>query len=134
MLGSRLTKRKPSKSNNQRQVKHRWRDYETPAGTRPVAKFLKDLPDDEAAIIVAAMKDVGEHGNSVARHLDGEIWEVRADGDRAIYRVLFANVGSKGRILLALDAFSKKTQKTPPAKIALAKKRLRDWLKRCERK
>lgn len=93
-----------------------------------MAKFLKELSDDNAAIVVAAMKDVAEHGNSVARHLDGAIWEVRADGDRVIYRVLFANVGSKGRVLLALDDFTKKTQKTPPAKISLAKKRLRNWL------
>lgn len=73
------------------------------------------------------MKDVAELGNIAARHLDGEIWEVRADGLNAIYRVLFASVGSKGRILLSLEAFSKKSQKTPAAKIAVAKRRLRDW-------
>lgn len=111
-------------------MRHRWRDYETASGRRPVAEFLHELSDTEAALIVAAMKDVAEVGNSAARHLDGEIWEVRADGDRVIYRVLFANVGSKGRILLALDAFNKKTQKTPPAKISLAKKRLREWVER----
>lgn len=44
-----------------------------------------------------------------------------------IYRVLFAEQGKKGRVLLALEGFTKKTQKTPPAKIKLAKKRLSDW-------
>lgn len=110
-----------------RKVKRRWRDYETPSGKRPVAEFVRSLSDEDAAQVVAAMKDVAELGNSQARHLDGEIWEVRADGDRVIYRVLFANVGSKGRILLALEAFNKKTRRTPPATIALAKRRLRDW-------
>lgn len=47
-------------------------------------------------------------------------------GDAA-YRVLFASVANRGRILLSLEVFSKKTQKTPPAKIKLAKKRLADW-------
>jgi hypothetical protein len=43
----------------------------------------------------------------------------RRDGDRVIYRVLFAEEGSRGQVLLSLEAFKKKTQKTPPAAIAL---------------
>lgn len=46
------------------------------------------------------------------------------------YRLLFAPEGRQGQILLALDGFSKKTQKTPPAKIELAEKRLADWRRR----
>lgn len=111
----------------QRAVQRRWRDYETSSGRRPVKDFIGGLSDGDAAQVVAAMREVADSGNSQARQLDRDIWEVRADGDRVIYRVLFSNVGSKGRILLALDAFSKKTQKTPPQKIALAKRRLRDW-------
>ena len=38
----------------------------------------------------------------------GDIWEVRADGDRVIYRILFAEEGTRGRILLALEGFNKK--------------------------
>lgn len=120
------------RGSEKRAVKRRWRDYETPAGRRPVKDFLGTLSDDDAAQVVAAMQDVAEIGKSEARQLDGDIWEVRADGDKVIYRVLFANVGSKGRILLALEAFKKKTQKTPPQTIALAKKRLRDWNSRGE--
>ena len=65
-----------------------------------------------------------------ARHLDGDIWEVRVDGDRVIYRVLFAEEGARGRVLLALEGFKKKTQKTPSATIQLAKRRLTDWRRR----
>ncbi len=65
-----------------------------------------------------------------ARHLDGDIWEVRVDGDRVIYRVLFAEEGARGRVLLALEGFKKTTQKTPPATIQLAKRRLADWRRR----
>lgn len=42
-------------------------------------------------------------------------------------RITFASVSGRGRILLALDGFEKKTRKTPPAKIDLAIKRLKDW-------
>jgi phage-related protein len=78
------------------------------------------------------MADVRDRGLEAARHVDGEIYEVRADGDRVIYRVLFATEGKGGQILLSLEAFKKKTQKTPPAKIALAKRRLTDWRRRAE--
>lgn len=43
-----------------------------------------------------------------ARHLRSEIYEVRAEGARGSYRLLFAPEGKKGRILLALEAISKK--------------------------
>ena len=114
----------------ERRIKHRWRDYETPSGRRPVKKFIDDLSDDDAASVVAAMKDVQNEGLEIARHLRDEIYEVRADGDSQAYRVLFAQEGEKGRILLALEAISKKTQKTPPQTIALASRRLKDWRRR----
>lgn len=76
------------------------------------------------------MGEVRDRGLTAARHLDGDIWEVRVDGDRVIYRILFAEEGSRGRVLLALEGFKKKTQKTPPATIQLAKRRLSDWRRR----
>lgn len=107
-------------------VRRRWRDYETAAGNRPVKDFIDDLPDGDAAEVAAAMRDVAIEGPSVARHLRGDIYEVHADGENQSYRVLFSAEGTKGRILLALQAFSKKTQKTPPRFIDLAERRLRD--------
>jgi phage-related protein len=69
------------------------------------------------------MREVRRKGPRVARHLDGEIYEVRADGRGVIYRVLFAPQGRRKQILLSLEAFKKKTQRTPPRSIALAKRR-----------
>lgn len=108
-------------------VKRRWRDYETPAGRRPVAEFIRELSDEDAASVLAAMREVRKRGLRAARHLTNDIYEVRADGDRVVYRVLFAPQGSRKQVLLALEGFKKKTQETPPATIALAKRRLRDW-------
>jgi hypothetical protein len=48
--------------------------------------------------------------------------------------VLFAPEGAKQQVLLALEGFKKKTQKTPPATIQLAKRRLKDWRDRGEKK
>jgi phage-related protein len=93
----------------------RWRFYTTAAGRNPVREFLADarLPVGDRDEILAAMKDVQANGLGVARHLQSELYEVRADGRQATYRVLFATEGASSQILLGLSAFSKKTQKTP---------------------
>jgi phage-related protein len=108
----------------------RWRHYETAAGRRPVLEFIRKIPDGDKAAILAAMKEVRQEGVRAARHLSGELFEVRADGERVIYRILFAREGERSQVLLSLLAFKKKTQKTPTAQIELAARRLRDWRSR----
>jgi phage-related protein len=115
-------------------IRRRWRDYKTAAGRSPVEGFIDKLSDSDAAAVLAGMDEVRDRGLRAARHLDGDIWEVRVDGDRVIYRILLAEEGSRGQILLALDGFNKKTQKTPPATIELAKRRLADWRRRGDQK
>jgi phage-related protein len=110
-------------------ARRRWRFYTTNTGRNPVREFLADdrLPVGDRDEILAAMKDVQVNGPEVARHLRGDVYEVRADGRRATYRVLFATEGKRSQVLLGLSGFTKKTQKTPPAEITLAERRLRDW-------
>ena len=67
---------------------------------------------------------------ATARHLRGEIYEVRADGDRQAFRILFAAEGKTKSVLLALEGISKKSQKTPPETIRVAERRLADWRRR----
>ena len=107
--------------------RRRWRLYRTSVGRSPVREFLDGLSDADAASVAAAMRQVAVDGLVAARHLTGEIYEVRADGDHQAYRVLFATEGVQGQVLLALEGFSKKTQRTPPARIAVAQRRLNDW-------
>jgi phage-related protein len=64
------------------------------------------------------------------RCLRSDIHEVRATGAHAAYRVLFATEGARSQVLLAVSAFSKKTQKTPPTEIARSERRLADWRRR----
>lgn len=117
-------------------ARRRWRFYRTAAGAEPVRDFLAAaaLPSDDRDEILAAMKDVQINGLPVARHVRGDIYEVRASGARASYRVLFAAEGARGQVLLAVSAFSKKTKKTPPRELALAERRLGDWRRRARPK
>lgn len=108
-------------------IRRRWRQYQTAAGRRPVLEFLRTRSDIDKAEVLAAMQEVRRDGLRAARHLRKEIYEVRADGERAIYRVLSATEGRRSQVLLSLVAFNKKTQRTPPEQIDLAERRLRDW-------
>lgn len=75
--------------------RQRWRDYRTAAGGRPVKKFIDTLSDVDAAEVVAAMKDVEKRGLAAAQHVDGEIYEVKAEGDHQTFRILFAQEGEQ---------------------------------------
>jgi phage-related protein len=125
-----------SKGEKAQEQKHKrqWRFYRTGAGNSPVKSFLDALPIRDVAEIVASMKQVEREGTKAARHLRTEIWEVRVDAGTRQFRVLFAEEGKFSQVLLALEAFQKTTQKTPPAEIELAESRLRDWRERGRRK
>jgi phage-related protein len=92
-----------------------------------VKAFIDALTDEEVASIIAGMKDVVERGLHAARHLRGDIYEVRADAATRSFRLLFSAEGSSGQVLLSLSAFEKRTQKTPLRELELAEDRLRDW-------
>lgn len=79
------------------------------------------------------MSEVRRDGLAAADHLEADIYEVKAEGDRQGWRVLFAPEGEHDQVLLSLLAFSKKTQKTPRQHIELAKRRLGDWRSRAGR-
>ena len=47
------------------------------------------------------------NGLDVARHLKGDVYEVRADGRNATYRVLFATEGARSQVLLGLSGLAR---------------------------
>ena len=110
--------------------KRRWRQYRTTGGHEPVREFIFQLSAADRAEIAVAMKEVEDEGLTAARHLRGDLYEVRADGQTQSFRILFAPEGQYGQIFLALEGFSKKTQKTPQHEIDLAFRRLADWRSR----
>lgn len=76
------------------------------------------------------MKEVVEDGLVAARHLRGEIFEVRADASTRSFRLLFAAEGRYGQVLLSLSIYEKRTQRAPLREVDLAEKRLADWRSR----
>lgn len=50
------------------------------------------------------------------------LFEIRVKAKEGIGRAIFCTV--KGKVVIVLNEFIKKTQKTPPSEIALAKKRM----------
>jgi phage-related protein len=118
------------------QYSRQWRYYKTASGNSPVKADVLDLPREDRAEVVAAMRLVLNYGVETAKkarlvqQLTGDILELRVDARDQTYRLLFAEEGYYGQVLLGLDMFSKKTQKVPRDKIKLAEDRLRDWRER----
>jgi phage-related protein len=93
-----------------------------------VRDFVDRLSDKEAAAVFAAMRKVAREGLITARHLRGDLYEMRADADRKTFRLLFAQEARF--VLLSLSGFLKKTQRTPAGELAVAEWRLADWRRR----
>jgi phage-related protein len=101
--------------------------YRNKNGIEPVREWLKEL---EQADRYAAGQDLMRLqwrwpvGMPLCRATGHGLWEVRTtlSGNR-IARVLFS---VHGRVLVALHAFIKKTQKTPDNELALARKRQKE--------
>ena len=62
-------------------------------------------------------------GMPLVEKLERDIWEVRTDLGQRIARVLFT---IHGELIVLLHGFIKKTQKTPPQDLAVARRRLRE--------
>lgn len=99
-------------------AQRRWRDYRTEAGARPVRDFLLGLSDGDAAAVLAAMAAVRAQGLRAARHLNGDIYEVRSDGDRQTFRILFANEGSPVRSCCRWKGSPRRPRRRRPTKSA----------------
>jgi phage-related protein len=62
-----------------------------------------------------------------ARHLAGELYEVRAARAGQAHRVTFVREGRRKQVLLAVDAFAKTTQRTPADRVRVGLERAREW-------
>ena len=101
--------------------------YRTATGIEPVREWLRSLPEADRRTIgldLAAVQVGWPVGMPLCRPLSGGLWEVRSTlPSRRIARVLF--FVHEGR-LGVVHGFIKKTQKTPPDDLALARKRMQE--------
>jgi phage-related protein len=101
--------------------------YATAQGVQPVREWLKILSPEDRRIIgndIATVEFGWPVGMPTCRPLGAGLWEVRSNvtGGR-IARVLF---GLDDGHMVLLHAFIKKAQKTPPADLELARKRMKE--------
>ncbi len=97
------------------------------SGSEPVREWLKALSRDDKLTIGEDIKTVEfgwPLGMPLVRKLDKDLWEVRCDiSSKRIARVIFTVYKSK---MVLLHGFIKKSQKTPPDDLKLAKSRRDD--------
>jgi len=103
--------------------------YRTATGMEPVREWLRSLPEADRRTIgldLATVQVGWPVGMPLCRPLGDGLWEARSTlPSRRIARVLF--FVHEGR-LGVVHGFIKKTQKTPPDELALARKRMREMM------
>jgi phage-related protein len=101
--------------------------YRTRAGSEPVREWLKALTATERARIGADLYRIQCEwpvGLPLCRSLGGGLWEIRSTlpGNR-IARLMFFIEDNE---IYVVHGIIKKTQKTPPEEIELARRRLKE--------
>jgi phage-related protein len=95
-------------------------------GREPVKEWIKELNKDDRKTMghdLMFLQNNWPIGKPYVDNLGKGLWELRSSFDNRIARVLFVVKRDK---IIALHAFIKKTQKTPPNEIAIALRRLKD--------
>ena len=101
--------------------------FRAPGGAEPVREWLRSLAADDRKVLgrgIAAVEFGWPVGMPVCRPLGDGLWEIRSRlaGGR-IARILFS--ASEGRLIL-LHGFVKKTPRTPPESVAVARSRMKE--------
>jgi phage-related protein len=103
------------------------RFWRSTSGREPVREWLKGLPQEDRLILgrdIAKVQFGWPIGMPICRALGGGLWEVRSSlGSRREARVLF---GFYEGMLIVLHGFIKKTQKTAPEDLGLARQRMKE--------
>jgi phage-related protein len=90
---------------------------------------LESLPSDQIARFLRIGELIASLGldrvrEPYVRHLQGPLWEIRMSGRDGVSRALY--VAAKGKRIVVVRIFAKKTQKTPRREIEIALERAKD--------
>ena len=106
--------------------------YQTEDGRIPLNDFFRELEPKMGAKVFRDIDLLEEFGTALtmpqARHLVGELWELRTKFSNNISRIIYF-FQSEGRIIL-LTGFVKKSQKTPQGEIDRAERYMKNRKKR----
>ena len=103
--------------------------YADAEGHIPVQDYIFEGNDEtRVALLMNVMMRLQElgpeiQGTNMDKLIEGPIRELRKDRHRILY-------GRDGNLFVLLTAFMKKTDKTPPEQIALAKQRFEEYLRK----
>ena len=91
-----------------------------------VEEEIRSLPGDMQARFLRfaeTIEQVGLHAlpRDSVKHLEGKLWELRMTGRDGIARAIY--VTAMGRRVVVVRVFIKKTQKTPPRELEIARQR-----------
>ena len=92
-------------------------------------RSIEALPKDMRARLVRLTDIIEQIGFEAlpvgsVKHLDEKLWELRITGRDGISRAIY--VTATGRRVVILRVFVKKTRKTPPRELELARQRARE--------
>ncbi len=108
--------------------------YNKENGKVPVQDFIRGLSPKMQAKVLLNIELLGKYGNLLegkfTKHINDGIYELRTKFASDITRVFYFFYIDKKIILT--NGFIKKTQKTPPREIALAKKYRAEYIKRSD--
>ena len=106
--------------------------YEDTNGDKPIEDFFLSLDIKMRAKLLGILEILEEKGNQLrepySKYLEDGIFEIRGKIGTDITRVLYFFYYD-GKIILT-NGFVKKSQKTPPKEIQLAKKRRNNYIER----
>lgn len=106
--------------------------FEKSDGSCPVEEFILSQDVKMKVKLFRLLKLLESKGNTLrepySKHLEDGIFEIRAVQGNNITRVLYFFV--IGHKIILTNGFVKKTQKTPPSEIAVAKKYREEYQKR----
>ena len=101
-------------------------------GSAPVEEFLAGLDLKTKARFRWSLEQLRirnvQAKQPLARHLEGDLWELREESSTNIYRIIYFIF--VGRRIVLLHGFQKKTQRTPCRETATAARRYLSFIER----
>lgn len=104
--------------------------YKNEKGNSPIEQFILDLGKSNRVLAAKTRQGIDKlrnrtyHREPLSKHLESELWELRIKAGNNILRIIYTF--AKGQIIILLQIFIKKKQKTPIKELEIARKRLRE--------
>ena len=108
--------------------------YVDAQGRKPVKEFLEEVFKRNKKLWSQTIKGLEKiklrayHKEPLSKALGDNLWEIRIQSRSDILRIIYTF--TKGRRIILLHGFIKKTQKTPRGDLVIAKERLKRLVRR----